>query len=220
MTLRLRTAAPLAALVAAIAVVWGGALAATPAEASSRLALMSSTPAAGSAFAHLPTEVVLRFNQLLVAGTVISVSAPDGEILASGPVAVHDDTAHMAIAGNGAAGTYTVAYTAADLEGRTTPGSYAFTVTTGSAPTGRPGKGRSATAAPPAAVPAQPVATAAASSAAVAGADTTAPAISSTPVWWTFAGTALVVACVLVVFIGFRRRTPARSAGQETPLTR
>jgi len=221
MTLRSKTAALLAAFVAAIAVVWGGVLAATAAEASTPLALMSSNPAAGSTVAHLPTEVVLTFSQPLVMSTVISVSAPDGETLASGPVSVHDDTAHMAIAGSGVAGAYTVAYSASDLDGRTTPGSYSFTVTTGTTPTGKPGKGRSATAAPPTTPAAvAPLATSSSSAAAAVAANETPLTISTTPVWWTFAGAALVVACVLVVFIGFRRRTPARSQGPERPLTR
>lgn len=224
MTVRLRTATLLAAFVAAIAVLWGAGFAATAADASSRLALMSSDPAADSAMPHVPAEVVLTFNQPLVSGTVISVSAPDGETLASGPVAVHDDTARMAIASAAAAGVYTVAYTATDEDGRTTPGSFSFTVTTGTGPTttGRPGKGHSASpsAPPPVVVSAQPVATASRSAGALAAANETPLTVSSTPAWWTLAGAALVVACVLVVFIGFRRRTPVHPQGSESSLTR
>jgi methionine-rich copper-binding protein CopC len=215
MTVRLK-ASLLAAFVAALAVVWGCGLAVTAAEASDRLGLVSSDPVADSTMAHLPTEIVLTFSQPLLSTTVVSVTAPDGEVLSSGTVSVHNVIAHVAIAGAGVAGVYTVAYTAADINGRTTPGSFAFTVTVGSAPTGKPGKGSRTPSAPPVVattVAQAPVADTVTRSAgaAVATGNDTALTISSTPAWWTFAGAVLVIACVLVVFIGFRRRTPANT---------
>jgi methionine-rich copper-binding protein CopC len=214
MTVRLK-ASLLAAFVAALAVVWGCGLAVTAAEASDRLGLVSSNPVADSAVAHLPTEIVLTFSQPLQS-TVISVTAPDGEVLSSGTVSVHNLVAHVAIAGAGVAGLYTVAYTAADINGRTAPGSFAFTVTAGPATTGKPGKGTRTPSAPPvvattaAQAPAVDTVTQSAGAAVATGNDT-ALTISSTPAWWTFAGAMLVIACVLVVFIGFRRRTPANT---------
>lgn len=175
-----------------------------------RLTLASSTPGAETRVAHLPAELQLVFSDTLQ-DVQVTLTGPDGGTVALGALTVRNETARIALGvPDGAPGSYTVSYTATGAGGRAGNGSLSFTVTTGvkAAASGKPSRTPSVPASPAAAPPA-------ATSAAAAPADfvttNAQPPLAATPpagrpAWWTYAAVLLVVACVLVVFLGFSRR--------------
>lgn len=173
-----------------------------------RLTLASSTPGAETRVGHLPRELVLVFSDKILDAQV-NLTAADGATVALGAVTVRNETARIAVGvPDVAPGSYTVSYTAGGTGGMAGNGSFSFTVTTGvkSSASARPARTPTS---PPAAAPA-------ATSAAAAPADfvttnaqppaTATPVSAGRPAWWTYAAVLLVVACVLVVFLGFSRR--------------
>lgn len=155
---------------------------------------------------HLPQELQLVFSDKILDAQV-TLTGPDSATVPVGGVTVRNETARIALAvPDGMPGSYTVSYTASGIGGMSGNGSFSFTVTTGV---------KSTTSAKPTRTPSSPAAPPAATSAAAAPADflttkaqppAAAPAPSAgRPAWWTFAAVLLVVACVLVVFLGFSR---------------
>ncbi|MEV4514293.1 copper resistance CopC family protein [Dactylosporangium sp. NPDC049525] len=170
--------------------------------------LASSTPGAETRVGHLPQELQLVFNDKIFDAQV-TLTGPDNATVALGGATVRNETARIALGvPDGAPGSYTVSYTASGANGMSGNGSFSFTVTTGV---------KTSTSAKPGRTPTSPPATQApATSAAAAPADfvtsnaqppvAEAPATAGRPAWWTYAAVLLVVACVLVVFLGFSRR--------------
>ncbi|WP_327005330.1 copper resistance protein CopC [Dactylosporangium sp. NBC_01737] len=172
-----------------------------------RLTLASSTPGAETRVGHLPQELQLVFNDKILDAQV-TLTGPDSATVPLGTVTVRNETARITLGvPDGAPGSYTVSYTASGMS-MAGNGSFSFTVTTGV---------KSSSSAKPGRTPTSPPATQApATSAAAAPADfvtsnaappvAEAPAPAGRPAWWTYAAVLLVVACVLVVFLGFSRR--------------
>ncbi|MFF5232270.1 copper resistance protein CopC [Dactylosporangium sp. NPDC000521] len=173
-----------------------------------RLTLTSSTPGAETRVGHLPQELQLVFNDKILDAQVM-LTGPDGAAVSLGAVTVRNETARITLGvPDGAPGSYTVSYTATGNNGTAGNGSFSFTVTTG-AKTGTSAKPtRTPTSAPPAPPPATSAGAAPAdfltTQAQPPAAAPQSPA--GRPAWWTYAAVLLVVACVLVVFLGFSRR--------------
>ncbi|MDG6108951.1 copper resistance protein CopC [Dactylosporangium aurantiacum] len=172
-----------------------------------RLTLTSSTPGAETRVGHLPQELQLVFSDKILDAQIM-LTGPDSATVPVDGVTVRNETARIALGvPDGAPGSYTVSYTASGTGGTAGNGSFSFTVTTGvksgasAKPTRTPA---SPTAAPPVAT------TAAAAPADFVTTPAQPPAAAPTPsagrpAWWTYAAVLLVVACVLVVFLGFSR---------------
>ncbi|GAA3190915.1 copper resistance protein CopC [Dactylosporangium siamense] len=171
--------------------------------------LASSTPGAETRVGHLPQVLQLVFNDKILDAQV-TLLGPDNTTVALGAVSVRNETARIALGvPDGPPGSYTVSYTASGSGGVAGNGSFSFTVTTGVKSSASAKPTRTPTSSPSAAAPA-------ATSAAAAPADfvtsVAAPPAAATPTpagrpaWWTYAAVLLVVACVLVVFLGFSRR--------------
>jgi methionine-rich copper-binding protein CopC len=173
-----------------------------------RLTLASSSPGAETRIGHLPRELQLVFSDKILDAQVI-LTGPDHVSVPLGAATVRNETARIAVGVPDAApGSYTVSYTATGSGGMAGNGSFSFTVTTGL---------KSSTSARPTRTPSPtPAVEPAATSVAAAPADflTSAPQppaaapskSAGRPAWWTYAAVLLVVACVLVVFLGFSRR--------------
>ncbi|GAA0745051.1 hypothetical protein GCM10010199_73790 [Dactylosporangium roseum] len=195
-----------------------------------RLSLVSSDPAAETHVAHLPRQLELHFNETLIEGQV-TLTDPSGAAVELGGLTVRNEMARVVVSvPDGAAGRYTVSYSTTSTAGRASHGSFSFTVTTGAKPGRSAGsKSPSADATRGPAETAAPVGT----SVAAAPADLrTGPSAdpgallpepkSGPPAWWTFAAVVLVVACLLVAFLGFSRRrirpgTAPRTAPRVPP---
>jgi methionine-rich copper-binding protein CopC len=173
-----------------------------------RLTLASSTPGAETRVGHLPQVLQLVFSDKILDAQV-TLTGPDSAVVAVAGVTVRNETARIALGvPDGMPGSYTVSYTATGSNGTAGNGSFSFTVTTGTKagsakPTRTPSSAPATT--PPAAT------TAAAAPADFRTSDAQPPAVAQTPsagrpAWWTYAAVLLVVACVLVVFLGFSRR--------------
>ncbi|GAA2621312.1 hypothetical protein GCM10010399_60430 [Dactylosporangium fulvum] len=199
------------------------AFAANASAHAPRLSLVSSNPAAETHVAHLPRQLELHFSETLVEGQV-TLTDPAGAPVELGSLTVRNEMAKVVVSvPDGVAGRYTVSYSTTSTAGRASHGSFSFTVTTGA----KPGKS-TGTKSPSASATGSPVETAApvGTSPAAAPADfRTDPSAgpgallpepkSGPPAWWTFAAVVLVVACLLVAFLGFSRRrirpgTPSR----------
>jgi methionine-rich copper-binding protein CopC len=170
--------------------------------------LASSTPAAETRVGHLPQELQLIFNDKIL-GAQVTLLGPDNASVTLGTVSVRNETARITLGvPDGPPGSYTVSYTASGSGGMAGNGSFSFTVTTGVKGTSAKPT-RTPTSSP---TPAQPAATSAAAAPADFVTSIAAPPAAATPTpagrpaWWTYAAVLLVVACVLVVFLGFSRR--------------
>jgi methionine-rich copper-binding protein CopC len=178
-----------------------------------RVSLVSSDPAAESRVAHLPRELELHFSDTVNTAQVTLID-PAGGTIPLGTVTIRNDLVRTTVSvPDGPAGKYAVSYTTTSADGRAGNGSLSFTVITGVKASAT--KGGSKSPSPTAgATTAEVVATSAAAAPAdfvstnpnpAAGALLPGPQ-SERPAWWTFAAVLLVVACVLVVFMGFSRR--------------
>lgn len=117
---------PLAVLAVAAADLVG----AQPASAHARL--QATTPAAGSAVAAGPSEVVLTFNEPPIGvGTLVRVSGPDDAVVSVGPVRVVDDEVRQTLATGLAGGTYRVDWKVTSDDGHPVSDTFSFTVAGG-----------------------------------------------------------------------------------------
>ncbi|MFV0253536.1 MAG: copper resistance protein CopC [Beutenbergiaceae bacterium] len=136
MTSSSRTCAPsspltLIAAFACAAVLW--LVCAVPASAHSEL--LDSTPADSTELAVPPTEVVLEFNEEMVAmGTEVVVADPDGTAVSTGEPVVAGVTVTQAIDAD-VAGYYTVTWRTVSADGHPISGEFNFTVTNAAATT-------------------------------------------------------------------------------------
>ncbi|WP_158231535.1 copper resistance CopC family protein [Microbacterium sediminis] len=138
--------------------------AASPAAAHDTL--VSSDPAADSTVETLPTELTLAFSAELIDagdnGTVVEVLSPSQTDVTAGPAAVDGAIVTVPLGEAAEAGAYTVNWRVVSSDGHPTDGTFAFTVTTPTAPSAMPEPTRTPDASAPSHEPAAtstPVAT-------------------------------------------------------------
>lgn len=181
-----------AVLVAVVFTVLG-----TPRTAWAHNALVSTTPANGSAVATPPEAVVLTFNEPAIAtGTMVLVTGPDGSATQGAPELV-DNTVRQDLKQALPAGTYTVEWRVTSADGHPVNGTFTFRARVGArvqtnSETPAPTATASATGPASSAAPASPEATPS-TAAAEPGADS---GVSSAW-WWLLAIVPVGLAAVL-----------------------
>jgi LPXTG-motif cell wall-anchored protein len=102
--------------------------------ASAHDVLVGTGPEDGATVPHAPASVSLEFGQAPQAlGTEVVVTGPDGAVVSQGEPRLDGATATQPLAGELAAGAYTVEWRATSGDGHPISGSFAFTATEGAA---------------------------------------------------------------------------------------
>lgn len=141
MTALTRSLRRLPALVAATAALLMVSLAAaSPAAAHDQL--VASDPAADSTVETMPAELTLTYSAELIDagadGTVVEVLSPTGADVATGAPALNGAVVTVPLAEAAEAGAYTVNWRVVSSDGHPIDGTFAFTVTTPTAPSAMP----------------------------------------------------------------------------------
>ena len=118
----------LAAPLLTVAALLGGA-----GPASAHAGLVSSNPASRAELDAMPAEIRLTFNEDMNRPSYVTVTAPDGSVLAEGEGAVEGPEVVQSVDDPGQAGTYRVDYRVISADGHPVEGALEFDVTTGEA---------------------------------------------------------------------------------------
>lgn len=97
----------------------------------SHAGLTGTTPERGSSHETMPAEVTMQFNEEMNRPSWVTVTAPDGSIVAEGEAEVAGHVLTQPLTDPGIAGTYRVDYRAISTDGHPVKGQWEFTVTTG-----------------------------------------------------------------------------------------
>lgn len=111
----------------------GAALLGTASSASAHAGLLSSDPASRAELEAMPPEVRLTFNEAMNRPSYVTVTSPDGTVLAEGEGAVDGADVVQQVDDPGQAGTYRVDYRVISADGHPVEGALEFDVTTGEA---------------------------------------------------------------------------------------
>lgn len=132
--LRRRTTGLLSGLICCLALLVGQVGVSAPAQAHA--SLTSSSPAADATVDSAPSDVVLEFSDAINEPAFVSVTAPDGTLVAEGEAAVDGTTVEQSVPGPGQQGVYRVDYRIVSTDGHPVEGDYEFEVTSGAAAAG------------------------------------------------------------------------------------
>lgn len=110
------------------ATVLGGA-----SPASAHAGLLSSSPASRAELETMPEDVRLTFNEDMNRPSYVTVTSPDGTVVAEGDGAVDGPDVVQQVDDPGQAGTYRVDYRVISADGHPVEGALEFDVTTGDA---------------------------------------------------------------------------------------
>lgn len=97
----------------------------------SHAGLVDTEPAARSSTQTLPDEVRLTFNEDMNRPSYVTVTAPDGSVIAEGEGRIEGREVVQTLADPGLAGTYRVDYRAVSRDGHPVTGAWEFDITTG-----------------------------------------------------------------------------------------
>ena len=122
-----------AALLLVAPLIAGGVLLGTASPATAHAGLVSSNPASRSELEQMPAEVRLTFNEVMNRPSYVTVTSPDGSVVAEGEGAVDGAEVVQQVDDPGQAGTYRVDYRVISADGHPVEGALEFDVTTGEA---------------------------------------------------------------------------------------
>ncbi|CAN5389170.1 hypothetical protein BH09ACT10_BH09ACT10_05740 [soil metagenome] len=121
---------PLAAFASIVAAILVSLTLSIPA-AEAHATLESVSPADKSTLTTEPTEVTLTFNDTMNRPSYVSVTAPDGKLIAEGEGTVVGTKVTQQVRTVGLAGIYRVDFRAVSADGHPVEGSFRYTVTSG-----------------------------------------------------------------------------------------
>jgi len=117
---------------AAVVLLAGSVVLGAAGPVSAHAGLVDSDPVARGEVETLPGQVRLTFNETMNRPSYVTLTAPDGTVVAEGEAAIEDTAVVQDVPDDpGLAGTYRVDYRAISSDGHPVLGSFEFDVTTG-----------------------------------------------------------------------------------------